>query len=167
MKIIFLDIDGVLATTKQFWLNSTNFRKKNEWAMELKVPYPFDNKCVNVFNEILESTNTEIVLSSDWRKHWDLKELDIIFKHNKVNKSPIDITPLDPISFSNGDLNRYHEIMEYIRKNDVKNWVVIDDLEVGFYLDENFKDRYFKTDSNEGIKKTNTKNKIIKKLLEF
>ena len=37
MKVIFLDIDGVLATDKQFMGNRNKFNQKNDWAKELKV----------------------------------------------------------------------------------------------------------------------------------
>lgn len=166
MNTIFLDIDGVIATTKQFWLNSTNFRKKHEWAHELKVPYPFDKKCVNVLNEIIEQTDSEIVLSSDWRTHWSLDELDKIFKHNGVSKSPIDKTLVAPISFSNLVKNRCNEILTYVKNKSLENWIVIDDLNVGYYLPEEQKDRFFMTESNEGIKKSGLKNKILKFLTQ-
>jgi FMN phosphatase YigB (HAD superfamily) len=42
MKIIFLDIDGVLATNKEFATNRTKFREKYLWAKELRVPYKFN-----------------------------------------------------------------------------------------------------------------------------
>ena len=52
MKIIFLDIDGVLATNKEFATNRTKFREKYLWAKELRVPYGWNKGCVDVFNEI-------------------------------------------------------------------------------------------------------------------
>jgi hypothetical protein len=163
-KVIFLDIDGVISTYKQYSMNRTKFRKKYGWADELKVPYPFDKKCVDILNEIIDKTDCEIVLSSDWRRHWNLSDLDKIFKHNLVKRSPVDTTPIDPITFSNSDMNRFHEIIEFIKKHDLKNWVIIDDLKVGYYLDENTKERFFLTNDREGIKKSGLKNKIISKL---
>jgi hypothetical protein len=64
MKVIFLDIDGVLATNKEFATNRTKFREKHLWAKELRVPYGWNKGCVDVFNEILDATNSEIVISS-------------------------------------------------------------------------------------------------------
>ena len=92
MKIIFLDIDGVLATNKEFGMNRTKFQTKHPEAKELHIPYPFNPECVKIFNEILDETNAIIVLSSDWRLHWDLDGLDRIFKFNGVKKSPIALT---------------------------------------------------------------------------
>jgi hypothetical protein len=92
VKIIFLDIDGVLATNKEFIMNRTKFQTKHPEAKEIRIPYPFNPGCVKIFNEILDETNAIIVLSSDWRFYWDLNDLDKIFKFNGVKKSPVAIT---------------------------------------------------------------------------
>jgi len=94
-KIIFLDIDGVLATHLQFMMNRTKFRKKYPEANTLRIPYPFDEGCVKIFNEIIEETGADIVLTSDWKLHWDLDEIDKIFKYNQVVKSPFTFTEND------------------------------------------------------------------------
>ena len=38
MAVIFLDIDGVLATNLQFQMNKQKFQEKHAWADELRVP---------------------------------------------------------------------------------------------------------------------------------
>ena len=165
MKITFLDIDGVLATHKQYMMNRKKFWDKNPLAKEIKIPYPFDPKCVKIFNEILDATGADIVLSSDWREHFSLEDLDKIFKFNGVNKSPIDITISELASFGNLTMNRAYQIGKYITDNDITNYVVIDDLNVGKYMViTNEEDKFFLTDDFEGIKKVGLKDKIIKKL---
>ena len=57
MKVIFLDIDGVLATTSCYGKG-----KNNKWGA-----YMFDQKAVVYLNFILSETGAEIILSSDWR----------------------------------------------------------------------------------------------------
>lgn len=52
-KIIFLDIDGVLATTE--------YLKDGYWALN-----PEKQK---LFSEIIKQTEAKIVISSSWRKH--------------------------------------------------------------------------------------------------
>ena len=125
---MFLDIDGVLATNKQFGMNVKKFREKNEWAMNNNVPYPFDTKCVDIFNEILEETNAEIILSSDWKLHWDLIKMDLIFKKNNLIRSPRMMTKNDSISFGNITKNRVHEIELFLKDFEFVNYVIIDDL---------------------------------------
>lgn len=161
MKIIFLDIDGVLATDKEFMTNRTKFRLKYPDADKLRIPYPFNKDAVKIFNEILDETDAEIVLSSDWRLHFDLEELDGIFKFNGVKKSPIAITSKHKRKMSS-DLedDRSYQIQEYKNEHKIENWVAIDDLNLSFSL----KDRFFITRSGQGIKQTGLKDKIINKL---
>lgn len=161
MKIIFLDIDGVLALDKEFFTNREKFCKKYPVANELRIPYPWNKGAVKIFNDILEKTNAEIVLSSDWRQYWNLNELDRIFKFNGVIKSPISITdiPKHKSNFFLAD-DRIEQIKKYIDKYGVKEYVVIDDLN----MEHGFGDRFFLTYSNDGIKRTNLDNKIIKRL---
>lgn len=163
MKIIFLDIDGVLATHKQYMMNRVKFWEKNPIAKDLKIPYPFDPKCVKIFNEILDETNAEIVLSSDWKINFEFDVIGEIFKFNGVNKIPFDITPNEIVSFGNLDKNRAFQIGQYIQDNDITNYVVIDDLNVGKYMvitnDDN---KFVQTNDFEGIKQLSLKNKIIK-----
>lgn len=45
---VFLDIDGVLATTAQFYSK----KRHEEWDC-----YRFDPKCVKIFNQIIEKIN--------------------------------------------------------------------------------------------------------------
>ena len=72
MKIIFLDIDGVLNCEK-----TPNPRK---------FPYVVDKKLLLRFNGLLKRTNAKVVLSSSWRcdpigllaaKHWRVPFIDV------------------------------------------------------------------------------------------
>jgi len=153
MKTIFLDIDGVLATHKQYMMNRKKFWDKNPIAKDTRMPYPFDPKCVKVFNEILDETGADIVLSSDWKMHFNLEELDTIFKFNGVNKSPIDITTNDVVSFGNLVRNRAYQIGEYIQSHNITNYVVIDDLNISSYMSiTNDEDKFVLTSDFEGLK---------------
>jgi hypothetical protein len=173
-KYIFLDIDGVLATSKEFHMNTQKFWKESEWAKNLKVPYKWNNSSVKIFNEILEVTNAEIILSSDWRKHWNLEELDLIFKQNGVIKSPKNTTIKYSEIFDHDFRNRASQIESYIRTNtfiDEKEqptclWVILDDLPLKQFFPDHLKDRVFQTTEKEGIKISKLKEKIIKKLTE-
>lgn len=160
-KIIFLDIDGVLATDKQFMLNRKKFQEKNSWAYDNNVPYPFDDKCVKILNDILKQTDAEIVLTSDWKLHWDLIRLHEIFENNKVTKSPRMVTKNNPVSFGNLSKNRANEIDQFLDHFNYVNYVIIDDLDVGKYLKTGDK-RFVQTKDREGLKQLGTKEKIIK-----
>lgn len=164
--IFFLDIDGVIAIDNEhFNIITKDFMNENVWAKELNVPYPFNSGCVAVLNNILKQTNADIVLSSDWKKHWTLEQLDIIFKENGVIKSPIDITNNDYVSFSNYEKNRAHQIEKYIKEHNIEKYVIVDDMLLDFYLD-NSKEKFVRTDSLDGIKDPDVKNEILKILQE-
>ncbi len=137
MIIIFLDIDGVLATEE------CSYKPNHELYA-----YPFHKDCVNIFNEILLETGAEIILTSDWRLMFqDLEALDLLFKHNGIIKSPIGVT---------GDLSsRAKEIEAYIITHKIDSFVIIDDMNLKI-----FPDRFVKCDMNEGIKEVGIKEKI-------
>ena len=141
MKIIFLDIDGVLATDESA-----------EMPNHEVYSYPFDKDCVNIFNEILTQTSAEIVLTSDWRFMYneDLVMLDALFKHNGIIKSPIDTTP----NLS----NRQKEIESYISSNGHKfeKYVVLDDANIK--LPDTI---FIKCGAIEGLKEVGLKEKAI------
>jgi hypothetical protein len=72
MKVIFLDIDGVL--------NSDQTRNPR------KFPYVVDKKLLALFQKLVDRTGAEVVLSSSWRcdpvgvlaaKHWGIPFIDL------------------------------------------------------------------------------------------
>ncbi len=166
MVTIFLDIDGVLATHKEFMLNRTKFRSSDKRAAELGIPYPYNPDCVKIFNEILESTETQIVLSSDWKHHFSLHDMNEIFKHNGIIQSIVAFTDDDMVMFNNITLNRAHQIEKYIKDKQIENWIALDDLWLHKYMD-NSDGRFFLTKDMEGLKQSGLKDKIIKKLNSF
>lgn len=152
MKIIFIDIDGVLATAP-CWSMKTD----NKWDA-----YPFDKKAVKVLNKILEQTGAEMVLSSDWKYHYTMDQIKEIFlEFNGVIKAPFDTTPMLPTSGADLEGGRIGEINLWLKENkeklNITNWVAIDDLKM-FEL-ENF---VHCSKDNEGIKQCGIKEKVLK-----
>ena len=157
-KAIILDIDGCIATTKQMLLSY----KSKSYIKKYNV-YPFDKKCVNILNKILNVTSAEIILSSDWRLYFNLKELDEIFKINNVIKSPLLTTPKYCGKLSATlEYNRMIQINNILNNNKINNYIIIDDLDLSNEFKENF--IYCKY-PNEGIKQSGIKEKIISKLV--
>lgn len=154
---LILDIDGVLSTHNEFNRNTKKFQEKCPIANDLAIPYPFNGKCVDVLNEIICETDCEIVLSSDWRKYWSLEDIDKIFKFNNIFKSPFAYTDIDPVSISDYEMNRMHEIKKYIDENAISSYVIIDDLDLSLM----FPNRFVRTNMSEGIKQLGVKNKIL------
>ena len=157
-KTIFLDLDGVLATEREFLRNRKKFHEKHPLAKELNIPYPFNPGCVKILNEIIEETNCELVLTSDWRLHWNFDDIYKIFEFNGVNKNPINKTDFSPIGgFLELEKNRINEINNFIQKYDINHYVIVDDLD----MDKHEIERFVKTKGNEGLKQIGIKKKII------
>lgn len=158
----FLDIDGVLATVKQYNLTQQSKSWIHGSYENGDGVYPFDNKCVEVLNEICWLFDVDIVISSDWRVNNTLEQLQELFKINGVVCSPIDITPVWPTSMSWLEKNRAGEILRYVKEYNVEQWLAIDDLDLFYFLPE---DNFVLCKSEwEGIKQSGLKDKIYKKL---
>lgn len=89
MKVIFLDIDGVLNHEQHYkWLMET------DEPTELQRVYPyseFNPKSCELLNKIIKETGARIVVSSSWRLD-GINRLNIIFKHLGL-PNIYDITP--------------------------------------------------------------------------
>lgn len=126
MKIIFLDIDGVLNTSETFKRRYYEYKKTGILRLEI------DEFRLNYLKMIVERTNAKIVLSSTWRSGFtkqDDKVIPIYYKSkqlvdmfNKYNLEIYDITPYDK------NRCRENEILEYLEKSeDIESFIVIDD----------------------------------------
>ena len=154
---IFLDIDGVLATSHQY--GSKKLHPKYNC-------YPFDKKCVIVFNEIIEKIKPEIILSSDWKFHYNIEQMNEIFNWNGIDIKITDTTPnlWGTRFFSLSELEncRASEILLYATDYELTNYVAIDDLNLSKWIPNNF---VHTPRANEGIKQSGVKEKIINKLI--
>ena len=130
MKIIFLDVDGVL--------NNNIFLKKRRIILKenkgIYIPR-LDDKNFIALKTLVERTNAKIVLSSYWRYYFD-KDLipndskyqnhgkDLTLKLRKHNLSLKDKTSTDLTRFQKrGDI-----IKEYLHTHeDIDNFVILDD----------------------------------------
>ncbi len=111
---VFFDIDGVL-------------NKKSDW----KNKYSIDIDCVKVFSEIVKYyksrySEVRLVICSTWRLGW---------ANNMNNSAPIDklkelfesmnLKIYDKTSIS--QKSRQEEIEYYIKRNNVKKYIILDD----------------------------------------
>ena len=153
---LFLDIDSVLVTDRQYF-----FSKPNPVYNGL----PFDPKCVKVLNEIIEKTNPIIIISSDWKLHFTQTKLSQIFDLNGVNAVVDDVTGSSWgvmfTSLQQLEECRAFEINKYVKEHEITNWVAVDDLNLAAWIPDNFVRCMHAT---EGIKQSGIKDKIINKL---
>ena len=182
MKVIFLDNDGVICLSNNWGSRhkkAAKYFKRNPEAEFAERPVEvrldnFDKKAISVLNKILEETEAEIVVSSDWKKHATLEDLGNYYISQGIIKKPIATTPdLDVFDWLTYELfsgkgwserKRILEIKEYLRLNpNVDKWVAVDDLDMsneynGGYGLDNF---VLVSRSSEGIKQMGIKEKII------
>ncbi|MBE7633161.1 hypothetical protein F7642_02300 [Tenacibaculum finnmarkense genomovar ulcerans] len=105
MKILFLDIDGVL-NSKQ-WHNSDNCK-----AFETSVKRFFDPVCVEYLNRIV--TETRIIISSSWRIIRSLQNLQDLFKSINFTGRILGKTEI---------LSTFEPDTPNLRGVEIKNWI--------------------------------------------
>jgi uncharacterized FAD-dependent dehydrogenase len=143
MKVLFLDIDGVLRTDSE---NADN---------------DFNLKCCEALNDIIRETGCQIVLSADRRLFMTFNELDKVFKDHEIISSPIAKTGHFPATAMNLEEKRGQEINEYVshHKKEIKKWCAVDDMNL-----KPFVENFVKTKFNIGLKEPEVIKQIIDKL---
>jgi hypothetical protein len=154
-KFIYLDIDGVLS------LGSEVQPKSTRWGSI----HRFNKRAVQYLNEILEKTNADIIISSDWKNHFTLEQLQEIFTEwAGICKLPIDVTPTIPgVTLQRLEEWRAKEILQHVEKFKPVAWVAVDDLFLNSWISDEhcvYVSRFM-----EGIKQTGKKQEIINKLI--
>lgn len=152
MKVIFLDIDGVL--NHQKWYKTRIEIKQGTDNKDWSDRYPFyefDPESVKVLNYIIENTGAKVVISSTWRHGRTVSDLQHILNSVGFNGEIIDTTPslnarigkesagytvprgceIDWWLDNHGKFQRINwsqeRQQEYIDKAEVKNYVILDD----------------------------------------
>jgi hypothetical protein len=104
-RVIFLDIDGVLAPIREWYRYGD-----------------LDRACVERLNEIVAAAGADVVVSSTWRHGKTVAELQALLAAEGFVGSVLDTTPRDMRGASRGD-----EIAAWLAAHDVGGYVIIDD----------------------------------------
>lgn len=166
MKLIFLDIDGVM--NHELW-----FKQRRENVKEVldKADYEvsmFDPRAIEIFNHIIEKTQAKVVVSSSWRHGRSVEQLQTLFSRLGFKCEVIDKTPtlnFQPTSIKtvNGEIQEYNysvprgcEIKAWLEMNKdilgdkmskVKYAIIDDDSDMLYWQRE----KYFRTDAYCGL----------------
>ena len=169
MKVLFLDHDGVICLARQWGKRNTKKSKAKGEVFD-----PFCTKAIGVLNNIIEETNCDIVVSSDWRLYKDLDYMQEMYLERGIKKAPISYTPVFDVcdedileeTWEYKDKSqimarvREKEIKAWLTRNpDVEKWIAVDDLNM--HKLDHFVHTAIQT---EGIKQTGIKQKIINTL---
>lgn len=191
MKVIFLDHDGVICLSTEWGGRHKKQqkvgRKLSQSVESLPVDARFDNfnkKAIDVLNEILEETNAEIVISSDWKRWATVEEMGEYYESQGIKKKPIAFTKMvgectcyneHTFAWSTRlmlEQERSIEINQYLQDHpEITHWVSIDDLNMGIpqtheswgdlEMDWGLTNFVLTPKSTEGIKQTGIKEKIL------
>jgi len=104
-RVIFLDIDGVLAPIRQ-WDRYGDL----------------EPQCVQVLNDIVVGANADVVVSSTWRYGKTVAELQEMLEAAGFGGSVLDKTPVGEAGADRGD-----EIAAWLSEHAVGGYVIIDD----------------------------------------
>lgn len=117
MKILFLDIDGVLNSQRFFNTLPHGFTTTRSDEI-------LDPEAIDRLNKIIRETGAKIVVSSSWRIGLSLVELQILLKDHGVEGEVIGMTP----SINKKGRVRGDEIQAWLNDHlEVIDFVILDD----------------------------------------
>lgn len=156
MRVIFLDVDGVL--NSDLWMKSSGY---------IEGTYPtnqFDPKAIELFNKIIAQTGAKVVLSSTWRLKYSISEIREIFSQVNLECEVIDFTP--DLKKDNDYVIRGNEILKWCKDNEgvigskflnYTDFAILDDNDDMLYWQRK---HYFHTDRFCGLTPTVARNLI-------
>ncbi len=140
MKVIFLDIDGVL--------NSRAYDRKRNRDGQTDI----DETRLPLVKEIVDETGAKIVLSSTWREHWNTDtqkcDEDAVYINEVFAKFGLEIYGKTPDLGL--DFDRPDEIKAWLNSAEekIESFVIIDDYR---YAWGSLSDSFVKTNPNFGL----------------
>ena len=133
MKILFLDIDGVLNSTDNMAAMSELWRINKDDKSKDNYGHLFDERCVRWLKFIIAKTDCKIVLSSTWRRS-GLSVIQTMWQMRELPGEVIDITPtsvsqetINLYASNSNEADRGYEIQEWIDIHKPEKYCIVDD----------------------------------------
>ena len=140
MKILFLDIDGVL--------NSREYDRRRNWNEQTDI----DETRLPLVKEIIDKTGAKIVLISTWRNHWDRDESLCDEDGMYINRlfSKYGLAIYDKTQDLGLLSKRKDEVKTWLaeHKSEIESFVILDDYRFGW---DDLSDFYIHTNPNYGL----------------
>jgi len=129
-KIIFIDVDGPLAWAT--WEDGKIIITSGH--EDFTIPYAWVKEDCEALQIICDKTNAELVVSSDWKKHFTITQLKYIFQHYGIYAPIVDITThqslWNKMSRPSIEWERAAQITKWVKDNKITNWISIDDMKL-------------------------------------
>ena len=134
MKVLFLDHYGVLCLSEREIVRTKLSMPTSDEFDNITFFSDFDKDAVGILNDLIEETDAEIVISSDWKRQTTLTGMCDFYKNQGIKKMPIDYTPWLS-GYSTYQEQRAAEINTWLNEQkNVDKWVAVDDLYLGTWL---------------------------------
>jgi len=125
-KYIFLDFDGVLNTGNYYRYLQMNGKSTTD-----KYGVLFDTSCVNLINNVIDTTKAKIIVISSWRFFWSIGQLKEMWTNRGLNGELQDITPTNLILSPKEVHTKGIEIRTWFNSKNLEqqhtSYVIIDD----------------------------------------
>lgn len=157
MKVIFLDIDGVLncSTSKSFCHDDL-----------CGIIHGIDSDKVKRLAKIVEATGAQIILSSDWKDGWSKYYTSQKPSHAKYldnhlyKKGKLTIKDKTPTTY-NGTWFRGEEILTYLKTHqDIENYVILDDVLFDDFANNEIEEHLVLTNRKVGLTDSNVNDAV-------
>ena len=146
-KVIFLSFDGVLVSGYNNYM-----LKCKRLPMEDGYGRLFDPVCVNWLREILDETGADIIVTSKWKEHLRLKDLQNMWKMRGLPGSIADVTAADE--------RRGDEIAMWLSDcREMVQYVILDASPVESFNDDQI-NHLIRLNPNDGLNRTVAKRTI-------
>ena len=140
-KILFLDFDGVMVTDRyQSQLMASGSPLRDEYGSK------FDPVCVEYLEQIIDTTDASIVVTSTWKMERGLDGMQRMWQARHLPGEVIGVTPdVDPI-------HRGNEIDAWLdAQTGAVRYVIIDDCPILDFFREEQLPHLFKVDERTGL----------------
>lgn len=153
MKIVFLDIDGVIAITPTFrksWKYARRYRKSRKLSRFIRDEKQLSRKVVKQLNKLVMATGCKFVISSSWRYGTTQKMFKRLFRRKKFIGEIIGEIPHILMHYDS-NFERAEEIKYWLEwnKNEIESFLVIDDD--SFDIIPVFPANYIQTEIDKGF----------------
>jgi HAD domain in Swiss Army Knife RNA repair proteins len=136
MKLIFLDFDGVMNSERYF--DSITFQtetKGMDWDEIMLIAHHthLDRDAIQLINQLVDRSEASVIVSSTWRQHYTIDELNKMLKNRGATFNIIAPTPVHRsgyVSWGMSNVIRGKEIQEYLDEIEKPvQFVILDDID--------------------------------------